>query len=180
MVSVALASLFLPFLPLLAKQILLNNFLSDIPAIGIATDRVDRAAVDRPHRWNIAAVRRFMLTFGLISSLFDGLTFATLFWLTDASAPHFRTGWFVESLLTELLVVLVVRTRLPCYRSRPGNLLLGLTAILVAVALGLPYLPGVAVFDFVPLPGTVMAAILAIVGLYLLATEMAKRRFYRR
>ncbi|MGB2943338.1 MAG: cation transporting ATPase C-terminal domain-containing protein [Candidatus Macondimonas sp.] len=151
-----------------------------MPAIGIATDRVDRAAVDRPHRWNVAAVRRFMLTFGLISSLFDGLTFATLLWLTDGSPPHFRTGWFVESLLTELLVVLVVRTRLPCYRSRPGSLLLGLTAILVAVALGLPYLPGVAVFDFVPLPGPVMAAILGNVGLYLLATEMAKRRFYRR
>ncbi|MES1993249.1 MAG: magnesium-translocating P-type ATPase [Pseudomonadota bacterium] len=180
MVSMAFASLFLPFLPLLAKQILLNNFLADIPAIGIATDRVDRAAVDRPHRWNIAAVRRFMLTFGLISSLFDGLTFVTLLWLTDGSPLHFRTGWFVESLLTQLLVVLVVRTRLPCYRSRPGSLLLGLTAILVAVALGLPYLPGVAVFDFVPLPGRVMAAIVAIVGLYLLATEMAKRRFYRR
>ncbi|MBI2784589.1 MAG: hypothetical protein HYX64_11110, partial [Gammaproteobacteria bacterium] len=76
-------------------------------------------------------------------------------------------------------VVLVVRTRLPCYRSRPGNLLLGLTAILVAVALALPYLPGVAVFDFVPLPGRVLAAILGIVALYLLATELAKRRFYR-
>ena len=180
MVSMSFASLFLPFLPLLAKQILLNNFLADIPAVGIATDRVDRTAVAAPHRWDIASVRRFMITFGLISSLFDVLTFATLLWLTDGSPPHFRSGWFVESLLTQLLVVLVVRTRLPCYRSRPGNLLLGLTEILVAVALAMPWLPGAGLFDFVPLPAGVVVAIVAIVGLYLLATEMAKRRFYRR
>lgn len=180
MVSMAVASLFLPFLPLLAKQILLNNFLSDIPALGIATDRVDRAAVETPHRWDIAAVRRFMLTFGLISSAFDLITFVVLFRLTDGSPLHFRTGWFVESLLTELLVALVVRTHLPCYRSRPGNLLLGLTLILVAVTIGLPYLPISGVFDLAPLSGTIMAAIMAIVGLYLLATELAKRRFYHR
>ncbi|MGK2914398.1 MAG: HAD-IC family P-type ATPase [Porticoccaceae bacterium] len=180
MLSMAFASLFLPFLPLLAKQILLNNFLSDIPAIGIATDRVDREAVDRPHRWDIAAVRRFMLTFGLISSVFDVLTFVILFRLTDASPLHFRTGWFVESLLTELLVALVVRTSLPCLRSRPGNLLLGLTVILVGVTFCLPYLPVAGLFDLTPLPGTVIVAIVVIVGLYLLATELAKHWFYRR
>lgn len=180
MISMAFASLFLPFLPLLAKQILLNNFLSDIPAVGIASDRVDRVAVAHPHRWDIAAVRRFMLTFGLISSLFDLCTFAALLHLTDGSPAHFRTGWFVESLLTELLVVLVVRTRLPCYRSRPGPLLLGLTLALAVVACSLPYLPGAELFEFVPLPAGILAAIAAIVVAYLVTTELAKRRFYRR
>ncbi|WP_448509008.1 magnesium-translocating P-type ATPase [Immundisolibacter sp.] len=180
MVSMALASLFLPFLPLLPKQILLNNFLSDLPAIGIATDRVDPEAGARPHRWNVAAIRRFMLTFGLISSLFDGLTFVTLLWLTDGAPAHFRTGWFVESLLTQLWVLLLMRTARPAWRSRPGQLLWRLTLLLTAVTLALPYLPlSHALFAFTPLPLTVLAAVLGITALYLIATELAKRRLFR-
>ncbi len=179
MISMAAASLFLPFLPLLPKQILLNNFLSDLPAMGIATDRVDEEAVQTPHRWNVAAIRRFMITFGLISSVFDGLTFALLLWLTDGAPAHFRTGWFVESLLTELWVLLVVRTARPAWRSRPGTLLWRLTLLLTGVTLALPYLPGSgALFEFTPLPGDVLAAVLAITAAYLICTELAKRRFF--
>ena len=179
MISMAAASLFLPFLPLLPKQILLNNFLSDLPAMGIATDRVDAEAVQTPHRWNVAAIRRFMLTFGLISSLFDGLTFALLLWLTDGAPAHFRTGWFVESLLTELWVLLVVRTARPAWRSRPGTLLWSLTLALTGVAIALPYLPAShALFEFTPLPANVLAAVLAINAGYLVCTEFAKRRLF--
>ena len=128
----------------------------------------------------MAAIRRFMLTFGLISSLFDGLTFALLLWLTDGAPAHFRTGWFVESLLTELWVLLVVRTARPAWRSRPGTLLWSLTLALTGVAIALPYLPAShALFEFTPLPANVLAAVLAITAGYLVCTEFAKRRLFR-
>src|SRR5687768_2906365 len=110
MVSMAAASLFLPFLPLLATQILLNNFLSDLPALAIAGDRVDEAWVRRPRRWEIRPIRRFMVVFGLVSSAFDLLTFWLLLAVFAAGPELFRTGWFVASLLTELAVIFVVRT----------------------------------------------------------------------
>ena len=124
MISMAAASLFLPFLPLLASQILLNNFLSDIPAFGLAGDSVDPELVTRPRRWNVRELRRFMIKFGLLSSVFDFATFGVLLLVYRAAAVEFRTAWFVESLLTELVVALVVRTRRPFFRSRPGRFLL--------------------------------------------------------
>ena len=124
MVSMAAASLFLPFLPLLAGQILLNNFLSDVPAIGIADDSVDPELVERPQRWDMRFIGRFMVEFGVVSSVFDFLTFGVLLVVFRAAPELFRTGWFVESLLTELVIALVVRTRRPFFRSRPGTLLL--------------------------------------------------------
>jgi Mg2+-importing ATPase len=166
MVSMAAASLFLPFLPLLAKQILLNNLLSDIPAMAIPGDRVDQERVARPGRWQIGPIRNFMLVFGLISSAFDGLTFAALWWLTRGDVAAFRTGWFVESLLTELVIVLVVRTRLPLLRSRPSTPLLAATLAVSALALALPWLPGREAFEFVPLPGVQVATLLAITAGY--------------
>lgn len=181
MISMALASLFLPFLPLLPKQILLNNFLSDLPAMGIATDKVDTESVATPRRWNVKEIRRFMLTFGLISSLFDGLTFVLLLWMTEGAPKAFRTGWFIESLLTELWVLLVVRTVRPAYRSRPGALLWNLTLLLTGITLLLPYLPfSDTLFDFTPLPASVLFALLMITAAYLVVTEIAKRRFLRR
>jgi Mg2+-importing ATPase len=180
MVSMALASLFLPFLPLLAKQILLNNFLSDIPSVFIARDRVDPAWVRKPYHWNITEIRNFMVIFGLTSSLFDFITFALLLALVGGDAAQFRTGWFVESLLTELLVLFVIRTYKPFWRSRPGRLLWQSTLAVVALTLALPYLPFVALFDFVPLPAGVLAAVVAISLLYVAVTEMVKRRFYRK
>jgi Mg2+-importing ATPase len=177
MLSMAAASAFLPFLPLLAKQILLNNLLSDVPAIGIPSDRVDPERIRRPGRWRVRAIRNFMVVFGLISSAFDLLTFGVLWLLARGQADVFRTGWFVESLLTELAIVLVVRTRLPFHRSPPGRLLWTSTLAVAALAVALPFLPGAGWFDFVPLPGAVLAAILAITAAYVAASELAKRRF---
>jgi len=179
MVSMALASLFLPFLPLLAKQILLNNFLSDIPSVFIARDRVDPAWVRKPYHWNVAAIRRFMMIFGLTSSAFDILTFVVLLALAAGDIDLFRTGWFVESLLTELLVMFVLRTYQPFWRSRPGRSLAWSTLAVVALTVLLPYLPYRQVFDFVSLPVTVVAAVLAISLLYVVVTEWIKRRVYR-
>lgn len=180
MVSMAVAAPFLPFLPLLAKQILLNNFLSDIPPIAISTDRVDAEAISRPERWDIRGIRQFMIVFGLISTGFDLLVFAALLQVFDADATLFRTAWFVASLLTELAVVLVLRTRGPALRSRPGRVLLWSTLVTIAVALAIPFLPSVArVFGFVPLPSHVLAMVLGIAVAYLLITEVAKLWFYR-
>ncbi|UJP06475.1 MAG: magnesium-translocating P-type ATPase [Nitrosomonas sp.] len=179
MISMALASLFLPFLPMLAKQILLNNFLSDIPAIGIAGDNVERDWQRTPHRWNIQLIRNFMITFGLVSVIFDLLTFGVLLYFAGEVAAIFRTGWFVESLLTELLVLLVIRTYKPFYRSRPGKFLMAGILGVSVVALVLPYSPLGAAFDFVPLPWPLLGAILAITGLYVGVTEIVKRYFFR-
>jgi Mg2+-importing ATPase len=180
MFSMAGASLFLPFLPLLAKQILLNNFLSDFPGMTIAGDNVDRELVDTPHRWDIGFIRSFMVIFGLVSSAFDFLTFGVLLFLVRATPDQFRTGWFVESLLTELVIALVVRTRRPFYRSRPGRLLWRSTLAVAIVTLALPYLPFGGLLGFTPLPPAVIALLLGITVLYVAAAEVAKRVFYAR
>ncbi|HKU38265.1 MAG TPA: magnesium-translocating P-type ATPase [Polyangiales bacterium] len=180
MLSMAVASLFLPFLPLLAGQVLLNNFVSDIPAVGLAEDSVDPELVARPRRWNIAFIARFMVEFGMLSSLFDMLTFGSLLFVFAAGPEVFRTAWFVESLVTELAVALVVRTRRALFRSRPGNLLLVSSLTLIVLAFALPYLPGAGVFGFVPLPALLTAALLAITLLYVFAAELQKRWFYAR
>lgn len=178
MLSMAVASLFLPFLPLLASQILLNNFLSDIPAIGMADDSVDPEMVSAPRRWDMRFIGRFMVEFGLLSSAFDCAAFAVLLWGLQASPELFRTGWFVESLLSELAIALVVRTRRPFYRSRPGHVLLGLTIALALLTPAIPYLPGASLLGFVPLSATLLAAMLAITLAYVLSAEVLKRSFY--
>jgi Mg2+-importing ATPase len=180
MISMAIASLFLPFLPLLAGQILLNNFLSDIPALGLAGDNVDPELVDHPRRWDMRFIGRFMVEFGVLSSVFDFVMFGALLGLFAASPLLFRTGWFTESLLTELVIALVVRTRRPFFRSHPGSLLLGLTLSTMAIAFLIPYLPGTDVLGFTPMPATLLAMIAGITLLYVAATEFAKVRFYRR
>jgi Mg2+-importing ATPase len=179
MVSMAVASLALPFLPLLAGQILLNNFLSDIPAVGIADDTVDQELVSRPERWNMRFIGRVMFEFGILSSLFDAVTFVLLLATFHASAELFRTAWFVESLLSELVIALVVRTRRVFFLSRPGNLLMWLTAGTAAAAFVVPFAPGADLLGFVPLPPSLIAAICGIVLSYLLATELLKRWFFR-
>ena len=179
MLSMAAASLFLPFLPLLAGQILLNNFLSDIPAVGIADDDVDTELVRRPERWNIRFIGRFMLTFGMLSSAFDGLMFLVLLLAFQVTPAVFRTAWFVESLLTELVIALVVRTRRPFFRSRPGGVLLWSTVLLLPLALGLPFLPHAELLDFVPLSGPLLLTICGITAAYVMAAEGVKAWFYR-
>jgi Mg2+-importing ATPase len=181
MISMALATLLLPFLPLLPKQILLNNFLSDLPALAISTDAVDPEYERKPQRWDIHYVERFMVLFGLASSLFDFVTFGALLYLFHAGEAQFQTGWFTVSLMTELLVVMVLRTRRLPWQSRPGTLLLATTIIMFIVALVLPYTGPVArLFGLVPLGMTEFGALLAIVAAYVAATELLKHWFYRR
>jgi Mg2+-importing ATPase len=175
MVSMAIATPLLPFLPLAAKQILLNNFLSDLPSMAIATDRVDREHVTRAQRWRSSDVRRFMIVFGLLSTAFDLVTFAALRAVFDADETLFQTAWFVVSVETELVVVLALRTRLPAWRSRPGTLLLVTTLAVGALAAALPYVgPAARVFGFVPLPWAMAGTLAAIVAGYVLVTEAVK------
>ncbi len=175
MFSMAFASMFLPFLPLLASQILLNNFLSDIPGTTIANDNVDPEWVAKPRRWDNRFISRYMILFGLVSSIFDFLTFGLLLYVFSSSENEFRTGWFIESLLTELVIALVVRTRRLCFRSQPGRLLLISTLMVIAVTLLLPYLPLGTLFGFVPLPASMVLVLLAITTLYVCVVEIAKK-----
>ncbi len=174
MLSMAAASVFLPFLPLLAKQILLNNFLSDFPALAIAGDRADPEAVARPSRWDIRRIRRVMLVFGSVSTAFDFVTFAVLLGVFTAGPELFRTAWFTESLLTEILIIFVLRTRRPIWRSRPGALLAVAAGLVGLAALGLSYIEPAAALGFTPLPWPVLAAVLAISATYAAASEAAK------
>ncbi len=181
MVSMALAAPLLPFLPLVAKQILLNNFLSDLPSIAISSDNVDADRLARPQRWNIKDIQRFMIVFGLISSVFDLVTFAMLLLVFHTGEATFQTSWFVVSVLTQLAVVLVLRTHWPALRSRPSRLLLWSTVGVAAATLAAPFLgmPSSA-FGFVPLPALHMGALIAIVAGYIAATEAGKAWLYRK
>jgi Mg2+-importing ATPase len=179
MFSMAGASLFLPFLPLLPTQILLTNLLTDFPEMTIATDSVDSELVDRPHRWDIGFIRRFMMVFGLVSSVCDYLTFGVLLFLLHATPRQFRTGWFMESVVSASLIVLVIRTRKSFYRSRPGTYLLIATLAIVAATLLLPYTPLAGVFGFTPVPPLFLLALALILIFYILIAEVAKVLFYR-
>ena len=180
MFSMAGASLILSFLPLLAPQVLLENFLSDIPLTTIASDNVDPEWVEKPVRWNTNFIRDYMVLFGLVSSIFDFLTFGVLLLVFHASPVEFRTGWFVESLLTELVITLVVRTRHLFFRSRPGKLLLVSTLIFIGITLVISYLPINSLFGFIPLPAPLLLAVIGMTALYVMVTEIAKNYFYTR
>jgi Mg2+-importing ATPase len=180
MFSMAGASLFLPYLPMLPLQILLTNFLTDFPALAIAGDSVDPEMVEHPRRWDIKFIRNFMVTFGLVSSAFDYLTFGTLLLVVRATTDQFRTGWFLESVLTELLILLVVRTQRPFFRSKPGRYL-ALSALAVAlVTMILPYSRLNGMLGFTPLPLSLLLALLGITVVYITASEVAKKFFYER
>jgi Mg2+-importing ATPase len=179
MISMALAAPLLPFLPLAAKQILLNNFLSDLPSLAISSDNVDPERVSSPQGWSVKDIQRFMIVFGLISSVFDLLTFGVLLYIFQAGQAVFQTSWFMISLLTELAVVLVLRTRKPAFRSRPSRLLLWSTLAVAAATFAIPFLgwPS-ALFGFVPLSALELATVLLIVAGYIVATEIAKAWFF--
>jgi Mg2+-importing ATPase len=178
MFSMAGASLFLPFLPLLPKQILLTNLLTDIPEMTIATDSVDPELIDQPRRWDIAFIRKFMLTFGLVSSVFDYLTFGALLFILHASPEQFRTGWFVESVISASSIVLVIRTRRPFFTSKPGRYLILATLAVAATTLLLPYAPIAAPFGLTPMPLSFLLILAVVLAGYVLTAEYAKRRFY--
>jgi P-type Mg2+ transporter len=180
MFSMAGASLFLSFLPLLPKQILLTNLLTDFPELSIASDRVDRELMEKPRRWDIRFIRNFMITFGLISSIFDYLTFGILLFLLKAQPAQFRTGWFIESVISAALIVLVIRTRQPFFKSRPGRTLTLSTGLVIGATLVFPYTPLGKVFGFQALPLYFFPLMALILGLYVLSVELAKNIFYRK
>lgn len=180
MFSMAGASLLLPFLPLLPKQILLNNLLTDFPEMTIAGDRVDEIAVAAPHKWEIRFLRRFMIVFGLLSSVFDFITFGVLLFVLQADMITFRTCWFVESVVSATLIVLVMRTRLPFFRSLPGKGMLVATAMVLVFVLLLPWLPLAGFLGFSRLGFIYYAWICGIVMCYVIAAELAKKWFFKR
>jgi Mg2+-importing ATPase len=180
MFSMAGVSLFLKFLPLLPKQILLTNLLTDFPEMTIATDNVDDEMVNYPRRWDIKAIRKFMITFGIVSSVFDFLTFGLLLLILHATQVQFRTGWFLESVISASMIVLVIRSRKPFFRSQPGKYLLIATLSIFAVTLILPYTPLAGIFGFSPLPIHFLLLIGFIVLCYIFTAEIVKKVFYKR
>ena len=180
MFSMAGVSLLIPFLPLLPKQVLLTNLMTDFPEMTIATDRVDDEMVDHPRRWDIKAIRKFMITFGLISSVFDYLTFGLLLLVLHSNEDMFRTGWFLESVVSASLIVLVIRSRKPFFKSRPGKYLLMATLSIVVITLILPLTPMGNVFGFSPLSFSTYLLLLLIVAIYIIAAEITKTIFYKK
>ncbi|HWB26445.1 MAG TPA: magnesium-translocating P-type ATPase [Chitinophagaceae bacterium] len=179
MFSMSAASAFLSFLPLMPRQILLTNLLTDIPEMTIATDNTDAAMVNKPRKWDIGFIKKFMVTFGLLSSFFDFVTFGVLLLLLHANEQQFQTGWFVESVVSATLIVLVIRTRNFFLKSKPGKYLLLATLAIVIFTLLLPAFPFSGIFDFVPLPAVYYVYIIAVVILYLGVAEIVKAVFYR-
>ena len=179
MFSMAGASLFLPFLPLLPTQILLTNLLTDFPETTISTDLVDRELIDRPRRWNIDFIRKFMLTFGLLSSVFDYLTFGALLFILHAGPTEFRTGWFIESVVSASLIVLVIRTRKPFFASRPSKYLAAATLLVFGVTILLPFTSLSKLFSFTAIPPVFLPVLGGILVLYIAGAELAKRIFYK-
>lgn len=180
MFSMAGASLFLKFLPLLPKQILLTNLLTDFPEMTIATDRVDEINIQSPQRWDLGFIKRFMITFGLLSSVFDYATFGILLLVLHANEQVFQTGWFLESVMSATLIVLVVRTRLPFFKSLPGRYLSIATVAVLLLVLVLPLTPVASWFGFTRLPIAYYGWMMLIISGYILTAELAKHWFYRK
>jgi Mg2+-importing ATPase len=180
MFSMAGAALFLPFLPLLPKQILLNNFLTDFPAMAIATDTTDPDQLKKPLLWDIKFIRNFMIIFGIVSSFFDFLTFGALMFVLKAGAEEFRTGWFVESVMTEVLIIVVMRTWQPFYKSRLSQPLLISMVLVLIITVALPYSPISELLGFKPIAPSSLLLLGIITLLYVAVSEVAKRIFYRK
>lgn len=177
--SAAAASAFLPFLPMLASQILLCNLLYDASQLAIPTDRVDEEQCDAPSHWNVAFIRRFMLTFGPINSMFDFLTFGFMLGILHAGEVTFHTGWFLENLLTQTFIVFAIRTRrVPFMRSRPGALLTATLLSVDVIGFVLTVTPLGRNLGFVPLPWQFYVALAVFIVLYLLLVEVTKKAFY--
>jgi Mg2+-importing ATPase len=179
MFSMAGAALILPFLPMLPIQILLNNLLYDISEIAIPFDQVDEEAIAGPVKWDVKFIERFMLVFGPVSSVFDFITFYALLYLFGAGEALFQTGWFIESITTQVLVVFAIRTRRPIFRSRPHAFLAAMATAVVAVAIALPMLPAGRWLGFVAPPPLFFVFLVGATLAYLAIVEIVKRIFYR-
>jgi len=180
MCSVAAASLVLPFLPMLPKQILLTNFLTDFPFLMVTTDNVDKEQVERPGKWNLKLIRSYMVVFGMHSSLFDLITFITLYFLLKVKESEFQTGWFIESVLSELLIVFIIRTHKNFFKSRPGKYLFILSIIALILTIGLPYLPFANDIGLTPLPMLNLGIMLLIVAAYIISADILKVWFFKK
>jgi Mg2+-importing ATPase len=178
MFSIAGASLFLPFLPMLPKQILLTNFLTDLPFLSVASDHVDTEELARPKKWDLKLIRRFMIVFGLHSSFFDFLTFYVLYYYFRLSNAPFQTGWFLESTITELLIIFVVRTKKTVYKSKPGRLLLISTLIAFGLIIYLPFSPFAGAFGFSISHSAQIIAISIILLAYIITADLIKKVFF--
>ena len=177
--SMAIAAVVLPFLPLLAAQILLINLLTDFPATFIATDSVDAAQLRRPQRWNVKLIQRYMLVFGALSSIFDLITFAVLEWGFHAHEREFQSAWFLGSILTEVAVLFILRTRRPFFRSRPSKWIVIASIAVAIVAVYIPYSPLAIPLKLGPIPAPLLLAVLGITLIYLVANELTKRLFWK-
>jgi Mg2+-importing ATPase len=180
MFSMAAATLFLPFLPMLPLQILLNNLMYDVSEITLPLDNVDTEDLAQPKRWDMGFIRTFMLTIGPISSLFDMLTFYLLIHLFNAQESLFRTGWFVESIASQVLVIFVIRTRRNPFRSHPNRWLVLTSVGVVLTAMGLPFTPLAPYLGFTPLPLAFFGLLSALLIAYLVMVEGGKQWFYKR
>jgi len=179
MLTLALSSLALPFFPMLWSQILLLNLLSDIPLLALATDRVDQESLRRPRRWDLRFIGSFMVVFGLLSAFFD-LTLVVPLYFLGVSPALFRTAWFVESALSEVVVTFAIRTQKPLFRSRPSSLLVVASVFAGVAIVGLPFTAfGQKFLEFAPLPPVFLAAIGVVVVGYVASAEFLKRRFFR-
>jgi P-type Mg2+ transporter len=180
MFSMAGASLFLPFLPLLPKQILLMNLMTDMPEMTISTDNVDVDAVEKPRRWDLKFIRKFMIVFGLLSTVFDFATFGILLLVLHSVTYQFRTAWFMESVISASMIVLVIRTRKPLFKSKPRKYLVLATVSIVSVTIILPFTSLGELFGFVGLSPLFLGAVGLIVLLYIVTAELVKKIFYKR
>ena len=180
MISMAVASLLLPFLPMLPKQILLTNFITDFPYLAIPSDRVDEEQVEKPGRWDMGQIKRYTIIFGIHSTLFDILAFLALLYMLKAREAVFQTGWFIESVITELLILFIIRTHKNFFTSAPSRPLVLLTIIGIILTLALPYLPFVSDFGFVRLPLLHLGVMLGIVLLYLITADWLKVWFFKK
>lgn len=180
MFSVAIASLILPFLPMLPKQILLTNFITDFPYLTIASDNVDEERLERGGKWDLKVIRKYMFIFGLHSSIFDVLTFLILYYGLRVKESDFQTGWFVESVLTELFILFIVRTHKAFFKSKPGKYLFILSVIGLILTIALPYLSIAKEVGLVPLPMFNLGIMLSIVAMYILTADLLKIWFFKR
>ncbi len=180
MFSVAIASLLLSFLPMLPKQILLTNFITDFPYLTIASDNVDPEQLERPGRWDLKFIRNYMIIFGIHSSVFDVITFLTLLYVLKVKESAFQTGWFIESILTELFILFIIRTHKNFFKSQPGKYLFIFSLVGLALTLGLPFMPFAGAVGLVPLPMMSLGAMLLIVAAYIVTADLLKVWFFKR
>ena len=180
MFSVAIASLLLPFLPMLPKQILLTNFITDFPYLTIASDNVDEEQLNQPGKWNLKFIRIYMLVFGIHSSIFDVITFVILLYVLKVKESAFQTGWFIESILTELFILFIIRTHKNFFKSKPGKYLFLLSILGLIITIGLPYMPFASEVGLTPLPMLNLGVMLLIVAVYIITADILKVWFFKK